>query len=347
MRVSRQKVTARTSRRATLAMPADAADRPGPRPAAGRRCQPARPARARAGPEPGGLELGDDRGGRGPFPRLLGETARHDRLEDGGHLRVPLPERLGAFVEDRVDHPLPLAAKGAPAGEHLVEHHAQRPEVGGGADAQPLELLGRHVGGGAHRDPLLGEGAGVDPAGEAEVEELHPAVREHHDVLRLEVPVDDAGGMGGGESRGELAGDRRRLGACEAPVRPPGEELGERRAVVVGHGEKTLALVLADLVDGPDVRMVQGGRGLGLAAEAGLVGRARIAPLTEELEGDLPTQLDVLGEIDDAHAAAAEGAEQPVVGDLGELPDRDGLQSGDGSGRARRGHCRRLACRAS
>src|SRR5438132_658225 len=41
------------------------------------------------------------------------------------------------LVEDGVHHPLSLAAEGLAAGEHLVEHHAQRPEVGGGARALP------------------------------------------------------------------------------------------------------------------------------------------------------------------------------------------------------------------
>ncbi len=103
-----------------------------------------------------------------------------------------------------------------------------------------------------------------------------------------------------------VATGRRRSGVA-------GQELGQGRAVVEGHGQKTHAFVLADLVDGADVRMVEGGCGLGLAAEADLVGGARGAPVMEELDRHLAAQLDVLGEIDDAHAAAAERPEQPVM----------------------------------
>ncbi len=128
--------------------------------------------------------------------------------------------------------------------------------------------------------------------------------------------MDDAGSVSGGEGRGELAGDRSRFGDGKAPVRLVSEELGERRAVVIGHGDEAQALVLSDLIDGADVRMVQGRGGLGLATEAGLVLGSHGALVMEKLERHLAAQLHVLGQIDDAHAPAAERPDQPVVRDL-------------------------------
>ncbi len=134
--------------------------------------------------------------------------------------------------------------------------------------------------------------------------------------------MDDAGGVGGGERRGELAGDGGRRGHGKAPVRLAIQELGQGRALVERHGQKAHAFVLADLVDGADVRVVEGGGGLGLAAEADLVRGAHGAPMMKELDRHLAAQLDVRGEVDDSHAASAQGPEQPVVGDL---PAGEGL----------------------
>ena len=67
--------------------------------------------------------------------------------------------------------------------------------------------------------------------------------------------------------------DRDRLGHAERPVAQP---LGERLALEQLHGDEELAVVLADLVDLADVRMVDAGRRARLAPEAlarGLVAR--------------------------------------------------------------------------
>ena len=77
-------------------------------------------------------------------------------------------------------------------------------------DAGARELLGRHVGGGAVAD--LGAGKLVGDGGESEVHDDEVAALVHHDVLRLEVAVDDAAVVSGGESGAELA--RGLDGAC-------------------------------------------------------------------------------------------------------------------------------------
>jgi hypothetical protein len=80
-------------------------------------------------------------------------------------------------------------------------------------------LFGRHVGEGASDGADAGErlGEGVvfvggdfmmEEFGEAEVEEFGHAGVLDHDVGGLEVAVDDAKGVGGGEGGGDLAGVR-------------------------------------------------------------------------------------------------------------------------------------------
>ena len=48
-------------------------------------------------------------------------------------------------------------------------------------------------------------------AGQAEIEDLHAAVGGQEDVLRLDVAVDDALGVGGGQPVGDRRGDFHRL----------------------------------------------------------------------------------------------------------------------------------------
>ena len=65
----------------------------------------------------------------------------------------------------------------------------------------------------------------------------------------------------------------QRLGHAQ---RPAPQALGQRLALQQLHGDEQLAAVLADLVELADVRMVDAGRGPGLAPEAlarGLVAR--------------------------------------------------------------------------
>ena len=105
----------------------------------------------------------------------------------------------------------------------------------------------------------------VDDAREPEVEHLHVAVGADHDVFRLDVAVDDAGGVRRGERAGHLPPDvdrrRERLRALdERPQRPPVDELL--------HDEELAVRRLADLVDGDDVRVVESRGGAGLAQEA-------------------------------------------------------------------------------
>ena len=71
--------------------------------------------------------------------------------------------------------------------------------------------------------------------------------------------------------------------------------------------------LLADVVDGADVGMVQCGSGLGFALEARE--RLRVAGnvFRQELQGDEAVEPSVLGLVDHTHAAAAELLDDAVV----------------------------------
>jgi hypothetical protein len=93
----------------------------------------------------------------------------------------------------------------------------------------------------------------------------------------------------------------------------------------VSHHEVELAVAgLVDLVDGADVRMIQGRRSLGLVKESLLrrvvAGQVR----RQELDGDLTPQARVSGRIDDAHAAVPEFGEDVVGAESGAWRHIDG-----------------------
>jgi hypothetical protein len=75
------------------------------------------------------------------------------------------------------------------------------------------------------------------------------------------------------------------------------------------------AIVGADVVDGEDVGMVEGGDGAGLALEAALplgVGRSLLG---EDLEGDLAPEAGVVSPVHLSHTPGAQGREDLVRAD--------------------------------
>ncbi len=81
------------------------------------------------------------------------------------------------------------------------------------------------------------------------------------------------------------------------------------------HHDEQISLVLADLVDGADVGVVQRRRCAGLAAEAfeglGVLGR----DVGEEFQSDETAELSVFRFVDDTHPAATEKFEDAVMRD--------------------------------
>ena len=218
----------------------------------------------------------------------LGEHPGHDRLR-------------GRAGERRV------------AGQHLVEHHAQRVDVGAGGDL-PLahRLLGPHVVRRAERHAGLGHPVAAGLArgqGDAEVGHQRAAVVQQ-DVLGLDVAVDHPVPVGVVERRGHLGGDPHRVGHGELLL--PVEPAPERLALDEGHDVEEEAVGLARVEQREDVRVLQVGGELDLGQEPlGADDGGELGP--EQLEGDLPVVPEVLGQEDRGHAAGADLALDPVA----------------------------------
>ena len=81
------------------------------------------------------------------------------------------------------------------------------------------------------------------------------------------------------------------------------------------HGDEALALVLANLVDGANVGMVEGGGGAGFAAEAFECLRILRHVVGKKLESDKSTQRSVFGLVHHTHPATAQLLDDAVVRD--------------------------------
>jgi hypothetical protein len=108
--------------------------------------------------------------------------------------------------------------------------------------------------------------------------------------------------------RGDLGDDvdglLRREGLAADAVR-------QRLAAQVLEDQVGRALVLAPVVDGDDVGVIEARGGAGLDVEAApiLVGERAVVAARHELDGDVAPELQVAGEVDRAETAAAEPAD--------------------------------------
>jgi hypothetical protein len=192
------------------------------------------------------------------------------------------------------------------SGEHLVEHATEAVEVTAAVGVVAAgRLLRAHVQGRADAQSGLCQprSAGrADSARDAEVGYARMTAREH-DVLGLDVAVDDVVAVRVRERIGDLARDlervidRQLLLACE-PV-------SQRTALDVRHDVVEEAVRFARIVERQDVRVIETGRDLDLAQEPVRPEHGREIRL-EDLDGDRATVLQILGEPDGGHAAASE-----------------------------------------
>ena len=135
------------------------------------------------------------------------------------------------------------------------------------------------------------------------------AVDRQHQVLRLEIPVDDALGMGGGEP---IRHGRRQL-RCLAPGHgagghPPPQCLPLHQF----HHQVGATLVFAGIEDLHHVGMGQGGQSVGLLLEAFQFRRLADEGFRKDLDRHLTAQFGIPGPKHLAHAARTEGTHDLV-----------------------------------
>ena len=121
------------------------------------------------------------------------------------------------------------------------------------------------------------------------------------DVAGLDVAVHDAVAVGEAEGGGHVGGDLGRPARVQRAL--GADDLGEAAALDVLHDDEVGAALLAPVVDGHDVGVVEVGRGLRLAAEPLDEGRVLGVLGEQDLDRDGPVEQQVPGQVHVGHAA--------------------------------------------
>ena len=254
--------------------------------------------------------------------RLLLERLHQGVFERRGNGGVVVARRIRLVAQDRLVQPDAAGLVEDPAsGRELVKGRPRGVDVRAPIDRTGGHLFRRHVGrraggvGGGARLLPVGPGRGIvgrlQPR-DAEVEHLQPAVRRQHQVPRLQIEVDDAGAVRGDERLGELRAEAEDLVGWQSR---PGD-VAERSSLDVLHHEEVAAVLLVEVEDGGDVRMVEARQRLRLTTESRARSLVRHAAFRQDLDRDPPIQAEVPGEVDHADSAGAEATLDLVVAEL-------------------------------
>ena len=133
------------------------------------------------------------------------------------------------------------------------------------------------------------------------------------DVGGLDIAVNDACAVRGIQRIGDLDAERQHRVHLQPAM--PGDCLLQRGALQILHGDEGAAVLLADVMNGADVGMIQGGRGSSLALEPAQ--RLPVASqfVRQELQRDEAMEPRVLRFVHHAHSAAAKLLDDAVVGE--------------------------------
>ncbi len=196
---------------------------------------------------------------------------------------------------------------------HLIDHQAERPDVGSVVSRFAPRLLGRHIHCGSHGGTCLCQLCEAGKLGQSEVNDSGHPVRRDHDVGGLDVAVCDALLVSPGEALRHLGGDVDRVINLE---RSPVNLLLEAFSLVIfHHNEHPPLRGLVDVMDDADVGVLERGGGLGFVNKP-LFGLRIVREFRgEEFEGNEAVELEVPGFVDNAHTASAQVLENLVVRD--------------------------------
>ena len=249
--------------------------------------------------------------------RFLGHGLQADRLQVPIHRRIQPPRRHWFVAENLEDgiHRRGRLERG-PARHQGIQRRPQRVNVRGRPHLTPLAagLLRRHVTGRTHDLARAGQPAvALHLLREAEVRHAGIPVFVQKDIRRLQIAVNHSLPVCIFDRVGDLCQKRCCLARRQ---RASGETLGEALPLDQAHREVMLPLVLADLIDRHDRRMIEVGRRLGLDIEA--ANRILISELAgqDHFEGDLPVEAHLTRLEYNPHAAAGQLADDLIIAEV-------------------------------
>ncbi len=216
-----------------------------------------------------------------------------------------------------------LAGKRLLPGRHFVHHHAKGKQVAAEIDFLAARLLRRHVNCGPGNHPHRGQrivrrrssiAVGTDVVqqlGQAEIEHLHLPARSQENVRRLDIPMHDSLGMRRRQRVRHLDADIEHALGLHRLSR---DGLLQALALQLLHHNEGMAAVILNAVNSADVRMIQQRRRPRLPREAFQRFGVAHKVFRDELQGDMPPQLQVLGLVNHAHTTAPELSQDAIVG---------------------------------
>ena len=196
-----------------------------------------------------------------------------------------------------------LSGVGQLAGQHLIHHHAQRIDVASGIRAVSSGLFRRDIVDGADGLAVILVYF-IFQRGNTEVAHLDGAVPEQHNVLGLDIPVDDAPLMSVGKGLCDLLGKMQRLLPGEHA--PPVHILLEGDAIDQFHNYVFDVITMAYIIHGDDIRVGKHGYGLRFRAETPAEFLVRRHLIPHDLYRHIAIQAVTHGFIDDGHSALAD-----------------------------------------
>ena len=208
--------------------------------------------------------------------------------------------------------------------EALVQHAAERVDVRPTVDLLTGDLLGRDVVDGAEEGGAVPDcGLLRDPLRDAEVRQVDvvgavgtgAAVEQH--VRGFHVSMHETARVGRIQGARNLCEDADRVRRVQTTAL---QALFQVASLDVAHGDEEDVLGRPGLVDRHDVRVVDRRGQLRLAQEAVTERLVLGEPGSQQLQRDTPLEPQILGQVDDAHAAPAQRRLDPVAGELGADP---------------------------
>ena len=189
------------------------------------------------------------------------------------------------------------------SGQQFVQHGSQGIHIVGRRGGRVLSqrLLRRHVAG-CSQD-VAGMGlirVGFQSFGQTEIGDLGHVARRQQDVARFEIAMDDSASMRGFDRVGHLPKQR---GGAGGRLRLAVNQLAERSAFDELERDVQTVVVLEDVEDLHDVRMLQLRDGFGFGPEAIGFRRRGMCSGEQPLERDQPAQPLMPSLIDDRHTA--------------------------------------------
>src|SRR5262249_1574736 len=193
---------------------------------------------------------------------------------------------------------------------HFIEHGAEAENIDAGIHRVSAQLFRRHIWQGSERNSgmrhILGGGSlchRPHQLRQPDIEDLRLSALAHKNVGRFYGAVDDASYTSASQAVTDLNAKPQQPLALK---RLATDKMLERFACQQFHHDKLPALVLVDVVDGADVRMIHRGGGAGFSPEARNSFRVVAKILGQKLERNGATELCVFGPVDDPHAATAQ-----------------------------------------